>query len=758
MHLKDFLFAVINFVILFGALFFITRKMIARMFKERRDKIAAALDEAKAAEENAAALEDRIGKDKAQAQQREDELLAGTRRQVEENSVSAAESSQEAANVLRQSAAVREQQLRSIMQEEVSAQVLRQVAEATGKALQKDEYALRRKALVDDFIQNIDHSVSAQPSDLLTLSEGKKLAVTVAAAQPLPEEELASLRQKLTAIFAAACKEAGEDVPAGELIDLRSEVDESLVAGVRLRVGDTVYDGSALRRLERLVRDADHGCKDGQPVLENVRQIIASADSSIDNYQVGEVISVSDGICRVAGLADVMAGEMLEFEGDLRGMVMDLEQDNVGVVLLGNFAGIQEGDVVRRTGHIIEVPVGYGMCGRVVDALGRPIDGKGPITPDGYRAVESPAPSVLHRQGVTVPLQTGIKAIDALVPIGRGQRELIIGDRQTGKTAIALDAIVNQKGKDVLCIYVAIGQKESTVANVVRKLTELGAMDYTTVVCASASEPAPMLYIAPYAGAAIGEFFMYQGRDVLIVYDDLSKQAAAYREISLLLQRPPGREAYPGDVFYLHSRLLERAARLDEASGGGSMTALPIIETQAGDISAYIPTNVISITDGQIFLETGLFHSGNRPAINVGLSVSRVGGAAQMPAMKQVAGRLRTDLAQYRELASFAQFGSELDASTQSTLCRGQHMTELLKQNQFDAKSVEDQVIAIFAANEGYADDVALADMSRFEREVVAHVKLTMPELVDVICEGKKIPADMLASLRKTLESFKESF
>ena len=758
MHLKDFLFAVINFVILFGALFFITRKMIARMFKERRDKIAAALDEAKAAEENAAALEDRIGKDKAQAQQREDELLAGTRRQVEENSVSAAESSQEAANVLRQSAAVREQQLRSIMQEEVSAQVLRQVAEATGKALQKDEYALRRKALVDDFIQNMDHSVSAQPSDLLTLSEGKKLAVTVAAAQPLPEEELASLRQKLTAIFAAACKEAGEDVPAGELIDLHSEVDESLVAGVRLRVGDTVYDGSALHRLERLVRDADHGCKDGQPVLENVRQIIASADSSIDNYQVGEVISVSDGICRVAGLADVMAGEMLEFEGDLRGMVMDLDQDNVGVVLLGNFAGIQEGDVVRRTGHIIEVPVGYGMCGRVVDALGRPIDGKGPITPDGYRAVESPAPSVLHRQGVTVPLQTGIKAIDALVPIGRGQRELIIGDRQTGKTAIALDTIVNQKGKDVLCIYVAIGQKESTVANVVRKLTELGAMDYTTVVCASASEPAPMLYIAPYAGAAIGEFFMYQGRDVLIVYDDLSKQAAAYREISLLLQRPPGREAYPGDVFYLHSRLLERAARLDEATGGGSMTALPIIETQAGDISAYIPTNVISITDGQIFLETGLFHSGNRPAINVGLSVSRVGGAAQIPAMKQVAGRLRTDLAQYRELASFAQFGSELDAATQSTLCRGQHMTELLKQNQFDAKSVEDQVIAIFAANEGYADDVALADMSRFEREVVAHVKLTMPELVDVICEGKKIPADMLASLRKTLESFKESF
>ena len=748
MHLKDFLFAVINFVILFGALFFITRKMIVRMFKERRDKIAAALDEAKAAEENAAALEDRIGKDKAQAQQQEDELLAGTRRQVEENSVSAAESSQEAANVLRQSAAVREQQLRAIMQEEVSAQVLRQVAEATGKALQKDEYALRRKALVDDFIQNIDHSVAAQPSDLLALSEGKKLAVTVAAAQPLPEEELASLRRKLTAIFAAACKEAGEDVPAGELIDLRSEVDESLVAGVRLRVGDTVYDGSALRRLERLVRNADHGCKDGQPVLENVRQIIASADSFIDNYQVGEVISVSDGICRVAGLADVMAGEMLEFEGDLRGMVMDLEQDNVGVVLLGNYAGIQEGDVVRRTGHIIEVPVGYGMCGRVVDALGRPIDGKGPITPDGYRAVESPAPSVLHRQGVTVPLQTGIKAIDALVPIGRGQRELIIGDRQTGKTAIALDTIVNQKGKDVLCIYVAIGQKESTVANVVRKLTELGAMDYTTVVCASASEPAPMLYIAPYAGAAIGEFFMYQGRDVLIVYDDLSKQAAAYREISLLLQRPPGREAYPGDVFYLHSRLLERAARLDEATGGGSMTALPIIETQAGDISAYIPTNVISITDGQIFLETGLFHSGNRPAINVGLSVSRVGGAAQLGAMKQVAGRLRMDLAQYRELASFAQFGSDLDKATRDTLARGSRMTELLKQPQYAPMDAADQVAVLFAAGEGYTDSIAVEDVPHYAEALLARIHRTYPELHALVHSGKKLPPEALERLR----------
>lgn len=759
MHLKDILFAIANFLILFGALFFITRKMISRMFRERKEKIAGELDKAKKAEESAAALENQVNRDNELARQQEKQLLEDTQRQVEKNRVCAAGDSQEAANVLRQSAAERERQLRAIMHEEVSTQVVRQVAEETGKTLRKDEYAARRAALADAFIEKTGKMVTARPSDILTLAAGKKLAVTATGAEPLTEAQTEKLRRTLTDVFAAACRAAGEDAPCGEIIDLYSETDESVIAGMRLRVGDTVYDGSAARCLERLVHRAEQsGDESGRSVLDGVRGLLSSAGGAVDIYQVGQVISVSDGICRVSGLADVMAGEMLEFKGNLRGMVMDLDQDNVGVVLLGDFSTIQEGDAVRRSGHIIEVPVGEAVCGRVVDALGRPLDGKGPIKNDGFRAVESPAPSVLHRQGVTVPLQTGIKAIDALVPIGRGQRELIIGDRQTGKTAIALDTIANQKGKNVHCIYVAIGQKESTVANVVRKLTELGAMDYTTVVCASASEPAPMLYIAPYAGAAIGEYFMYKGKDVLIVYDDLSKQAAAYREISLLLQRPPGREAYPGDVFYLHSRLLERAARLDEASGGGSMTALPIIETQAGDISAYIPTNVISITDGQIFLETGLFHSGIRPAINVGLSVSRVGGAAQMPAMKQVAGRLRTDLAQYRELASFAQFGSELDAATQSTLCRGQHMTELLKQNQFAALSVEDQVIAIFAANEGYADDVALSDMPRFEREAVEYVKQAMPELVDIICEGKKIPADMLENLRGTLKRFKESF
>ena len=746
MTIKDFLFAVINFVILFGALFLITRKMIVRMFKERKEKIAQDLEQSHQADLESQRLSTDVAQARDQARQQEDALLAETRAQVERSSREAEKLRTEEADALRRNAIQTEKQLRSQMHGQVSAQVIRQVASQAGETLKTSTFAPERQALVERYIEQVKEVVAAMPSDILNMNELKKLNISIASPEPLTDEEMKKVTQILCETF----------------LSVRNEVDDGLVGGVRMQVGDTVYDGTLAHQLDRLSQEVEFNSRmDDQEelsVLESIREKLSGTDNSIDVYQTGKVISVSDGICHVSGLADVMAGDMLEFEGSLRGMVMDLDKNNVGVVLLGDFSTIQEGDTVRRTGHIIEVPVGEAMCGRVVDALGRPVDGKGPIQNDGFRAVESPAPSVLHRQGVTVPLQTGIKAIDALVPIGRGQRELIIGDRQTGKTAIALDTIVNQKGKGVHCIYVAIGQKESTVANVVRKLTELGAMDYTTVVCASASEPAPMLYIAPYAGAAIGEYFMYKGKDVLIVYDDLSKQAAAYREISLLLQRPPGREAYPGDVFYLHSRLLERAARLDEASGGGSMTALPIIETQAGDISAYIPTNVISITDGQIFLETGLLHSGTRPAINVGLSVSRVGGAAQVPAMKQVAGRLRTDLAQYRELASFAQFGSDLDASTQATLLRGQHMTELLKQDQFAARAVEDQVIAIFAANEGYADDVDLADMPRFEREAVEYVKQAMPELVDTICAGKKITADMLDKLRETLKSFKETF
>ena len=571
---------------------------------------------------------------------------------------------------------------------------------------------------------------------------------------------------RLTAKLLSACppdsaqKEKLEDVLSkkyGKAVELVWQEDRTAQGGFRIELGSEVIDWTAEGRLEQL-KERLTGLKSEGSVIPLIRDAVKNWVPEVCAREVGSVLTVADGIAYVEGLEGATYGEILLFEGGIRGMVQELRSGRIGCILFGRVEEVSEGTAVYRTGKTAGIGVSDGMIGRVVDALGAPIDGGGDIRVDEYRMIESPAPGIIDRQPVNTPMQTGILSIDSMFPIGRGQRELIIGDRQTGKTAIALDTIVNQKGKDVHCIYVAIGQKESTVANVVRKLTELGAMDYTTVVCASAAEPAPMLYIAPYAGAAIGEYFMYKGKDVLIVYDDLSKQAAAYREISLLLQRPPGREAYPGDVFYLHSRLLERAARLDEASGGGSMTALPIIETQAGDISAYIPTNVISITDGQIFLETGLFHSGTRPAINVGLSVSRVGGAAQVPAMKQVAGRLRTDLAQYRELASFAQFGSELDASTQLTLRRGQHMTELLKQDQFAAISVEDQVIAIFAANEGYADDVALPDMPRFEREAVEHVKQSMPELVDVICEGKKIPGDMLEKLRSVLRGFKESF
>ena len=554
-------------------------------------------------------------------------------------------------------------------------------------------------------------------------------------------------------------KAALEAAIAGKLIRTRQEADPGSIGGMRMQVGDTVYDQTIRHFIDRFAEQEKGNLNNesGLSVADDVRKSIDAVRAQVDVYEIGHVISVGDGICKVSGLADVLAGEMLEFEGNLRGMVMDLDEE-VGVILLGDYNKLQEGDIVRRTGKIISVPVGDGMIGRVVDALGRPIDGKGPIITTETRAIESPAPSVLHRKGVSVPLQTGIKAIDALVPIGRGQRELIIGDRQTGKTAIALDAIINQKGQDCLCIYVAIGQKESTVVDVLNKLRDHGAMDYTIVVSASASDPAPMLYIAPYAGCAMAEYFMYKGRDVLIVYDDLSKQAVTYREISLLLQRPPGREAYPGDIFYLHSRLLERAARLSDEAGGGSITALPIIETQAGDISAYIPTNVISITDGQIFLESDLFHSGTRPAINVGLSVSRVGGDAQMGAMKQVAGQLRMNLAQYRELAAFSQFGSDLDKATLQTLNRGEHMSEIIKQGQFEPMSVPDQVIQIIAASEGFADDVPIENMQDYEAKVVDYVKLNFPEYVDEVMTGSKLGKDSMEKVRSLIREFTQNY
>ncbi len=488
-----------------------------------------------------------------------------------------------------------------------------------------------------------------------------------------------------------------------------------------------------------------------------IKEQIKNYHSKYEILDYGTVLQVGDGIARVYGLSRCMEGELLEFESGVFGMALNLEEDNVGVVILGSDREIKEGDIVKPTGKIVEVPVGETMIGRVVDALGNPIDGKGEIVTHETRDIEYPAPGVLMRKKVNEPLQTGIKAIDAMMPIGKGQRELIIGDRQTGKTAIAIDTILNQKGKNVICIYVAIGQKKSTVAQLVQTLEEKEAMDYSVVVSATASDVAPLQYIAPYAGCAIAEYFMYQGRDVLIIYDDLSKHAVAYRTMSLLLRRPPGREAYPGDVFYLHSRLLERAAHLSEELGGGSITALPIIETQAGDVSAYIPTNVISITDGQIFLESDLFFTGQRPAVNVGISVSRVGGDAQIKAMKKVSGKLKLELAQYRELASFSQFGSDIDKDTKARLDHGRVLMEVLKQGQYHPMDVEDQVVSIYAASQGYMEDVPIKEIKAFEEELLHYIRIHYPEIGETILKTGKLEEETEELLAAGIKKFKES-
>ncbi len=493
-------------------------------------------------------------------------------------------------------------------------------------------------------------------------------------------------------------------------------------------------------------------------ITEVIKRRIEEYEKEIEISETGVVMSVGDGIARAYGLEGVMYGELVELPHGVHGIALNLEEDNVGIVLLGNDKLIKEGDIVKRTKRIAEVPVGEALIGRVVNALGEPIDGKGPIETEFFNPLERLAPGVVDRLPVKEPLQTGLKAIDSMIPIGRGQRELIIGDRQTGKTAIAIDTILNQKDSDVICIYVAIGQKRATVARLIKTLEDYGAMDYSVVVCATASEPAPLLYIAPYAGCAIGEYFRDRGMHALVIYDDLSKHAAAYRELSLLLMRPPGREAYPGDIFYLHSRLLERAAKLNDELGGGSLTALPIIETQAGDVSAYIPTNVISITDGQIYLETDLFYAGVRPAINVGLSVSRVGGAAQIKAMKQVAGRLRLDLAQYRELAAFAQFATELDPATRAQLARGERMVEILKQDQYNPLPVEKQIAIIYAGVNGYLDDIEVGMIKRFESEFFRYLEEKRGDILKKIRTEGALSAELEESLRDVIVKFKEEF
>ena len=740
------LYGLLNFAILAAALYFIGWKLVVKMFKSRRDRIADELEQAKQAKEKAENI--RAGLDKARAggDAQGEAIIAKAKETAERSSEEARRADEKSAADIAAGARSDAEQIDYELRRKLTNAAAGEITEAAAQLMSAPEYGERRAALTEKFVAELKDAIQVTPADKVRLYETGEVSAVLWSEQPLEQTTVDEIRDIIEQAF--------DD----DEVNIETDVDTSLIGGLRLQVGDTVYDGSLAHRLNVIRNSIVSEAVPEGDVAEALRGRLSKEQSKLDAFQVGTVITLSDGICRVSGLSDVMAGEMLEFSGGLRGLVMDLEKDNVGVVMLGNYDNVQEGDEVRRTGKIIEVPVGEALIGRVVDALGRPVDGKGIIHATESRAIESPAPSVLMRRPVSVPMQTGIKAIDALVPIGRGQRELIIGDRQTGKTAIALDTIINQKGKDLICIYVAIGQKESTVASFVNKLREHGAMDYTIVVCANASEPAPMLYIAPYSGAAMGEYFMYNGKDVLIIYDDLSKQAVAYREISLLLHRPPGREAYPGDVFYLHSRLLERAARLSEEASGGSMTALPIIETQAGDISAYIPTNVISITDGQIFLETDLFNSGVRPAINVGLSVSRVGGSAQLGAMKQVAGRLRMDLAQYRELAAFSQFGSDLDKATRDTLHRGDRMTELLKQGQFAPMEAADQVVSIFAASEGYADDVELADIARFERELLDYVHSSYPEIKDQIMTGKKLSAEQLEKLRSVIAEFKKDF
>ena len=736
-------YGLLNFAILAAGLYFVGKKPAAKMYKDYRDKVSGDLERAKEAAANAEKLQDNLEALDAAGRSDCDRIIADAKQQAQELSGAAkSENERQRQNAQADSASSYEQMCFD-MQKRFNAEAAQELTDAAADIL-RGSSAESRKALIARFIEELPAKLEIQPSDRVKIASGEKLSVTISGGEELSAADAEEIGKVI------------EDKYGHDAVDIRVERNDAVIGGVCVSVGDSQYNATLqhqLSRVKKLVAETE----DAGDVMEVFKETLANAPTDIDSYQTGRVISLSDGICRVSGLSDVMSGELLEFRGDLRGMVMDLECDNVGVALLGNYDNVQEGDEVRRTGRIIEVPVGEAMLGRVVDALGRPVDGKGRINTDEVRPIETKAPGVIDRKGVSVPMQTGIKAIDALIPIGRGQRELIIGDRQTGKTSIALDTIINQKGKDMICIYVAIGQKESTVASFVEKLREHGAMDYTIVVSATASEPAPMLYIAPYSGAAMGEYFMYKGKDALIIYDDLSKQAVAYRELSLLLHRPPGREAYPGDVFYLHSRLLERAARLSDELGGGSLTALPIIETQAGDISAYIPTNVISITDGQIFLETDLFNSGVRPAVNVGLSVSRVGGSAQLGAMKQVAGRLRMDLAQYRELAAFSQFGSDLDKATRDTLHRGDRMTELLKQPCYSPMEASDQVISIFAASEGYADDVEVKDIAAFEKALIPYVNKHYPELRGEILSGRKLGKDSLEKLRAVIEDFKKS-
>ncbi len=733
------LYALINFLILALGLWLVGRKSVLKRFAQRREQIGRELDEAEALEAAAASAcpEPEETEPKLEAGPEENTELELLRKSLSEEDLQEEERHRQELEDLRREAmgGARDQAVRALVLE-------------LHEHLTQEPQVSRIRAMEPLFAERILEKIHITPGDMCYLMHHDVLYVTLTSAFPLPDELVEHIGRKTTALL----REVGGK-PSYWV-----KVDPELLGGMRLRIGDTVYDMTVENRLYHLEKDLTRrpieGLQDKESILEDLMQGVMEAEPQLDTFQLGRVLSVSDGICWLDGLADIMYGEVVEFDCGERGMILDIEPQRIGCVVFGSYEMIESGSRVRRVGRIASVPVGEALLGRVVDPLGRAIDGKGRIRTDLKRPIENPAPGIPDRKSISVPLHTGVKAIDALVPIGRGQRELIIGDRQTGKTALLLDTIINQRGKNVACIYVAIGQKETSVADFRDKLVKYGAMSYTTIVSATASSSASLQYIAPFAGAAMSEYFLYSGKDCLIIYDDLSKHAVAYRELSLLLHRPSGREAYPGDVFYLHSRLLERAARLSEEAGGGSVTALPVIETQMGDISAYIPTNVISITDGQIFLETDLFNSGQRPAVNVGLSVSRVGSAAQTPLMKQVSSRLRMDLAQYRELSTFAQFGSDLDDSSRKVLNAGERMMAALRQRRYAPLEDWKQALLLYAVSEGFADGIEPEEMEEFEERLYVHMEAREPALLRMLKSGKKMGQEQIAQLKEALARF----
>lgn len=745
-------YVIINFIILVGILAFFGRKIIIRIFRDRRERIFRELDEAEQIEKSLPPV--------MPEEIREDSGNSGPVGALQgigdpsapENSAILQERAQAEAKISQiESFGEREcREVYRVMIEKTKRRFFQVMKAKVQEVFSQESYLSKMRAREADQISEILGMIKLTPGDMAYLKYHDVLYVTLTSAYPLDEELVKKVDEATTGLL--------QKVNGKTSLWVRQ--DESLIGGLMLRIGDTVYDDTVKEELYHYEKSISREpITTNEPTKEVLAEFLQKAESfqpKIHVYQLGRVMQISDGICWMDGLADIMYGEVVEFECGERGMILDIQPERIGCVVFGEYENIESGSRVRRVGRIASVPVGEAMLGRVVDAIGNPIDGEGYIYASAKRPIECAAPSILDRAPVSKPLHTGIKAIDALVPIGRGQRELIIGDRQTGKTAIALDAIINQKGKNTVCIYVAIGQKDTTIAEIKDRLEQYGAMEYTTIVAANASGSAATQYIAPFSGTAMAEYFMYAGKDVLIIYDDLSKHAVAYRELSLLLHRPSGREAYPGDIFYLHSRLLERSAHLSEEMGGGSITALPIIETLAGDISAYIPTNVISITDGQIFLEGELFREGQRPAINVGLSVSRVGGAAQTKLMKQMSASLRTKLAQYRELADFTQLGTDIDEDTRRILDAGAHLMEALRQGRF--KPLEDwkQALLLFAVSEGYAESVPLDGMGAFESGLFPFFEENYGELTAALRTGRKADDTALDAIRAALERYKQ--